>query len=618
MDSKISALTNWPPSWTDITNFVQWWVDKSTTFNNIPISTATQTALNAKQNLSEKWQANWYASLDWSWKVPTSQLPPSIAWWDMLKSVYDPDWWEKQVAFKDEVQSLVDNLTADDIDDTSTTNKFTDNIEKNIWNNQRIPALTWVNNPIAITQWTWNTFSITDWTWYINDNWTITPASWTWKTNIVDLFPNNDVTFIFIDATSNVIQLTAYNPIDKKNKIQIGAIGKDVNWNIVFFKTISNPNFHSNTFLDALGILGNLQNGKMKILWTADLSLNLVGWKIFSLWSNMFNTTDWPNFTAINSANSKPFKMVYRNGTWDWIIWAEQTLLTPELYDNGTLTLATVWAWNFQNMTVYISTTWYIYIQYWQTTYWTLANARDNLTNEVREDWNYWTDQIVKLAHITIRRGATATNNTSQCLLTNLWKFGTWGSWWWSWWVTDHNLLTGLQWWTIWEYFHLTQEQLNLLNNQSWVNTGDQDLSWLALKSTTITINWDTQDLDWNLNFTVSWWASFDWVRWQVINIAWEIVPWKIAELTAFASWTFAEMQISTLTRTTWTTTVSLFKNWVIQGSANIISSTPIINGRYFNTSSWITWSFVANDVITISVTDNWTPWWTNLVVNLK
>ena len=43
-----------------------------------PISTATQTALDAKQSTSEKGQANGYASLDSGGKVPVSQLPNSI------------------------------------------------------------------------------------------------------------------------------------------------------------------------------------------------------------------------------------------------------------------------------------------------------------------------------------------------------------------------------------------------------------------------------------------------------------------------------------------------------------------------------------------------------------
>jgi hypothetical protein len=52
-------------------------VDNTSDLNK-PISTATQTALDLKQDLSEKGQANGYASLDGGGKVPVAQLPNSI------------------------------------------------------------------------------------------------------------------------------------------------------------------------------------------------------------------------------------------------------------------------------------------------------------------------------------------------------------------------------------------------------------------------------------------------------------------------------------------------------------------------------------------------------------
>ena len=63
-------------------------VDNTSDLNK-PVSTATQTALDTKQNTSEKGVANWYAGLDGAGKVPISQLPDStIA--DMTKATYDP------------------------------------------------------------------------------------------------------------------------------------------------------------------------------------------------------------------------------------------------------------------------------------------------------------------------------------------------------------------------------------------------------------------------------------------------------------------------------------------------------------------------------------------------
>ena len=117
---------------------------------------------------------------------------------------------------------------------------------------------------------------------------------------------------------------------------------------------------------------------------------------------------------------------------------------------------------------------------------------------------------------------------------------------------------------------------------------------------------------------TVSAWASFNWINGQSFSFPWEIVPWKIAELTAFASWVFNEMQISTLTRTTWTTTLTVKKNWTAIWTATITSSTSVTNWRYYWTSADLADSFVANDIITIEVADNWNPWWTWLICNLK
>jgi len=48
-DKKVSQLTSWVPLWTDTAwVLVQWWVSKKYTFNDIPVSTATTTALDNK------------------------------------------------------------------------------------------------------------------------------------------------------------------------------------------------------------------------------------------------------------------------------------------------------------------------------------------------------------------------------------------------------------------------------------------------------------------------------------------------------------------------------------------------------------------------------------------
>lgn len=75
-NEKISELTpTWSPWISDIIPIAQGWVNKQAElWDLISISTATQTALNTKQNLSYKWQPNWLCLLDWSWKSPNKSI----------------------------------------------------------------------------------------------------------------------------------------------------------------------------------------------------------------------------------------------------------------------------------------------------------------------------------------------------------------------------------------------------------------------------------------------------------------------------------------------------------------------------------------------------------------
>ena len=109
-----------------------------------------------------------------------------------------------------------------------------------------------------------------------------------------------------------------------------------------------------------------------------------------------------------------------------------------------------------------------------------------------------------------------------------------------------------------------------------------------------------------------------NWINGQSLSRAWEFPDWLIWELTAFASWNLNELQVSTKTRTTWTTTFTVYKNSVSQWTVTITSATSLTWERYFNTSSWITWSFVAWDTITIYKTDTWSPAWTWIILNFK
>lgn len=137
--------------------------------------TLPDSALYQYQARSEKWQSNWYASLDIDWKVPTSELPDSVISWMHYKWTWEPsssypddpvqwdfykviaEWthwwvhfdvwdiiiynwaswdripaWNTIVSVNDKTWIVV--LDADDISDSSTTHKFVTAADKAAWN----------------------------------------------------------------------------------------------------------------------------------------------------------------------------------------------------------------------------------------------------------------------------------------------------------------------------------------------------------------------------------------------------------------------------------------------------------------------------------------------------
>lgn len=111
---------------------------------NKPISAATQTALDSKQDSSEKWAADWYAELDWTGKVPLSQIPATIGTWDMLSSTYDPQsigndaFARVNHTGQEQTGDIADNaITFDKMQDI-TTNKLIGRHSSGNWNPEEV------------------------------------------------------------------------------------------------------------------------------------------------------------------------------------------------------------------------------------------------------------------------------------------------------------------------------------------------------------------------------------------------------------------------------------------------------------------------------------------------
>lgn len=110
-----------------------------------------------------------------------------------------------------------------------------------------------------------------------------------------------------------------------------------------------------------------------------------------------------------------------------------------------------------------------------------------------------------------------------------------WGIWLQNTTVTDHNNLSNIQWWALWDYQHLTTAQVTNLNNQSWVNTGNQTMS----NGTPITAT-----------------------QWQTVCTAPTYVIWS-AKLEVYLNWILQEItQDYTETSTTSITFVTWLLAW--------------------------------------------------------
>ena len=289
---------------------------------------------------------------------------------------------------------------------------------------------TWLTSKVTVSQVDSTHFSISDWTWLIidKDTWLYKEVTFSWFSNVLDLYLSNAVTYVLIDWNWALIQQTTLpTPQQLRNNIWVALIWKTSGWIINFTRCSALPVFDwLNVISDLFQATWPLQNWTIRLWWLASLWVSLSAWKIFSLGSNMWASINNPNYADVAISAQKWVRYLYRKTWWttsdDFLVEAESNVLKPWFYDNWSWTLQSVWTNNFTIQNFWISSTWFIYCQYWQTTYWSLALAKDALQSELRTNWTY-TQKLVSLAQIIIKWWATATNNTTDCSIVNLGKF---------------------------------------------------------------------------------------------------------------------------------------------------------------------------------------------------
>lgn len=190
--------------------------------SNLPNNTIWELAL--KQNTSEKWQANWYASLDWTWKVPTSQLPWWMGNWDVVWPNSSTDnaiarySWTTWKLIKNSSATIDDlwNISATNLSWTNTWDETKATIESKLtwdisshthdwryYTETETDTLLWnkVDKTITLTI-NWTTYDLS-----ANRSWTI---SW-WGLNYIAVTSNQSISpsnFYWVTCTTSDITLT--------------------------------------------------------------------------------------------------------------------------------------------------------------------------------------------------------------------------------------------------------------------------------------------------------------------------------------------------------------------------------------------------------------------------
>ena len=358
-----------------------------------------------------------------------------------------------------------------------------------------------------------------DWTNWINAN--PTPAVWSAKK-------------LYLDPTATIADNLYLNtsPPSFPQQTKKSTVDADIGWWLWFLERfVSWP------------------------LWRTDIS----AWDwIFNIYASTLNNT-WTD--TIQVRVNKRVEMSWMTGTFTWawttrtftvtgwtpfVPWDVGTILTASLIETPNQTAWISWYTSSSVVTVILTDSWYVnesnvalnaiyYLLFnsWETIDITgpspvlytkkvtqtsfACNETDRLVVAYFAKTTSWTARTISLYYW----GTTAYSNIETPINTN------------------HN---DLWWLNEWEFIHLTTAQVNNLNNQSWVNTGNQTMSngtpvtatqWQTVfvapiyviwnNKLEVYLNWLLQEITQDYNETST--TSITFVTWL---LAWDRVTYKL------------------------------------------------------------------------------------------
>ena len=504
---------------------IERWDEIETLLDNTPPDIVTQ--LNLKEDKSNKGVANWYASLDSSWFIPSSQLPPSSWLWDMTKSVYDPTSvsWD---AFD------MDNMIE------GSTNLILSPAERNYLKN--IQSTSSITTPTVSINTDTTKFDIWAFVWVFIDNYTdsnnptriILNYAWT-TANVVTNLATADATILTINSSWTIIQRTRQPTIEElRDEILIWSLTHTNRTNIstavsvwgVPSYDIANSLFAGSVALWPVNLAwGNIYTWNS----TSWLKLDKTAGNTYQIWINRYNNPKNPDITTDTAWTAITFLYSWRDWSWGFNSLLTDTLL-PWRYDNWT-------GWTWQPNWLASNNKWYLckiyrtvvsnltIIEFWQVEYASLSEAIANKWDTTVVNPILWTTQF--RGWLALRGWATDiyTNWEADWVFIDAWIFSTttWGS---SLWTATTTLN--------WAYLNSTQPQIEVDDTRGSLQAKnnralDTSAVFEVLNKAwtpTVSVTWEGK-INWNTisSWTTSWnntWDETTATIWTLINSATE------------------------------------------------------------------------------------------------
>ena len=237
---------------------------------------------------------------------------------------------------------------------------------------------------------------------------------------------SSDITYIGVDASSNIIQQTSpFTSSQKRDIILIGALVHPSRVVVTGTSSETGPLYDVNlaiadfaTSLGAFNITGNIfsANG-------TNLKIDKSAGTVYKYGGNYFTNAKTPHITELNASSEQTWFYLYQNGSGGWTYSSPTSDADPDLYDDGSGTLASVPTdnWTIQYIFMFPENG-SVQIQYGQSVYTSIDDAKSQLG--AFPSVSPSVSAAIFRGWLVVKEGTTALDNTSVAEFVPAGKLG--------------------------------------------------------------------------------------------------------------------------------------------------------------------------------------------------